>query len=87
MAISADAAFAQFGPPWQSNWWFWWMPASRIAFVLGVIAVVAFVAIRVLRRPAGSRSGAGLDILSERFARGEIDKAEYEEKRRLILRA
>jgi hypothetical protein len=33
----------------------------------------------------GSRvAGAALDILDERFARGEIEKAEYEEKKQLI---
>ena len=34
----------------------------------------------------GRRGHAALDILEERFARGEIDKVDYEEKRKLIGR-
>jgi putative membrane protein len=33
-----------------------------------------------------SRERAAFDILDDRFARGEIDKAEYEEKRKLLGR-
>jgi hypothetical protein len=43
--------------------------------------------IRDRSKPAERRDPTGLrpfEILRERFARGEIDRAEYEEKRRVI---
>jgi putative membrane protein len=69
------------------------MPVMMVVFL-----VVAFVIIIPLMRwlgmgppwwhghnpPFPQQQKGALDILNERLARGEIDRAEYEEKRRLI---
>jgi putative membrane protein len=56
----------------------WWFPFALV-FWLGLAALVAYVVTRVNRRqPSGARSAR--DILSERFARGEMDSDEYEER-------
>ena len=71
---------------WGGGWWFLG-PLLMIAFV-AVIVVVVVLLVRWLgghRQSVPALPGsAALDILKERFARGEIDKEEYEERRRVL---
>lgn len=66
--------------------WGWFMPIFMILFwVLVIWAVVALV--RGGSQTSSSDSGSSrpdsaLEVLKRRYARGEIDKAEYEEKKR-----
>ncbi len=64
-------------------------------FMILMLAVVIAVAIFLVRGLGGSWQGVAqhhhmppgrtpLDILRERFARGEIDKEEFEERRRAL---
>jgi putative membrane protein len=63
---------------------FWWIfPFLMMLFVIGVCVFF------LTRMPWGHAHGpasAALQILAERFAKGEISKEEYEEKRTLIGR-
>jgi len=54
-----------------------------------IIALIVGVVVLVLRwlgigGDIDSRKSRALDILNERFARGEIDKSEFEERRRAL---
>ncbi len=95
-SIPAMPALAQQGLPYHEHGWMWgWGgmivgPLMMIAFVVVVVAVVVLL-VRWIGgdRGAGPASsgqdgGSALDILRERFARGEIDKDEFEERRRVL---
>ena len=75
---------------WSGGWSGWFFgPIMMILFM--VVAVVVLV---LLVRSISGSSHAGaphmppgktpLDILKERFARGEIDQAEFEERRKVL---
>ena len=67
---------------WDMNGWDWaWM--SLMMFV-GTALVVAVVILLVRGAPGSEqlrRSDSPFDILAQRFARGEIDEAEYQRRR------
>jgi putative membrane protein len=69
----------------------WWG-----GMIMGPIMMIVFVVVTVLAiawtlRATGlgwqldPREQSPLDILKSRFARGEIDRAEYEERRKLLI--
>lgn len=64
-----------------------WMLLGIIFWVL-LIAGIIFLLIWVVRKASGrgtEKEESAIDILKKRYARGEISKEEYEEKRRDLL--
>ena len=57
-----------------------------IFWIILIVAVVAIFRWLMDNRSSGSQSKSALDILNERYARGEIDQQEYERKRSEITR-
>ncbi len=77
----------EYGHMWGGGWG--WMIGGPFVMILLVAAVVVLVvlAVRWLAGPGtiqGRKGKNALDILEERFARGEIDKAEFEERHKTL---
>ncbi len=52
-----------------------------VALIVGVVLVVKWL----MGQGGASREDSALDILKKRYARGEIDKQEFEERKRDLL--
>jgi putative membrane protein len=67
--------------------WFdgWWMALWMVLFWAGLILLVVW-AVRAASGEGSGRAGRSraLQILEERFARGEIDRDEFEERRSVL---
>ena len=72
------------------GYWFGFLPAPLGMIV--TIFVLIFIFVWLMRFSFGSRhyrrerGESALDVLDARFARGEIDKNEYEERRKILSR-
>ena len=65
-----------------SLWW-WMLPVHGL-FSLLILVLVVWAVIALVRPMAGGKGGArspALDALDERYARGEIQREEYLQKR------
>jgi putative membrane protein len=73
--------------PWDGGWWGFGMMLFSLLF-LGLIVVGTIFLVRSFTDRGQSAHWSGrsraLEILDERFARGEIDQQEYEERRRIL---
>jgi putative membrane protein len=71
---------------WGGGWGFGWL------FPLFVIFLIALCVFFMARMFSGhgqfhrDHTSSALELLSERFARGEISKEEFEEKRAILVR-
>lgn len=76
----------------MADWMGWMMMGVMMLFwvlIISAIVVGLVLLVGVVRRsgsssPAGGSGSQALDILEERFARGEIDRDEFEDRRRTL---
>jgi putative membrane protein len=61
-----------------AGWWVWGV--LMMVLMLGIVALVVWLIVRSSHGSGGLPSSSAREILSERFARGEIDADEYHDR-------
>jgi putative membrane protein len=91
--LGTSAAWAQPSPDQYGPHMMWWgggygmfLGPLFMIFGLAVAIALGLILVRWSGGPLGPPppGKTALDILKERFARGDIDKAEYEDRRRTL---
>lgn len=90
---ASDAERYGYGPHmmwWDGGWTIMFfgplfMIITLVALVAAIVFFIRWLGVNVQgSNPPMLPRNAALDILKERFAKGEIDKAEFEERRRVL---
>jgi putative membrane protein len=90
VSFAPTAAFSQ-TPYWDwpgpahmwGGWGFWWL--FPLLMMIFMVVVCAFFVSRMFGHSrGGDTTSSALRVLSERFAKGEISKDEFEEKRSIL---
>lgn len=74
--------FGNWGGDWSYGGMGWGMLLFWGLGIVGVIVLVRLLAGAADRRATPPEPASALDILAQRYARGEIDREEFEQKRR-----
>lgn len=87
--VAADPGYGYRGYGDHSMMWGNWFTGPMMMLFMIVIVVVAVALVAKLLGFSAPHSkadthGTALTILNERFAKGEIDKAEYEERKKAL---
>lgn len=75
-------------PGWDgwSSGWVWFAVGHVLWWTLLIVAIVVLLRFALRRRaaPSAATPDRALELLRERFARGEIDEQEFEARRRVL---
>ena len=72
----------RFGIGHAWSWLSWLGPIAMVVFWALFVTAIVMLIVHLARQSRASHSGTALSILKERYARGEIPREEYDQKRR-----